>query len=161
MPPQRPRRRAGVQRRSVQLAPRNASAHYNLGLALYRVGKFRDALVHTQRSIELEPGYAAAHNDLGCTLEKLGLYREAAKAYRKTLELNANEPHALNNLAALYFKEPEGNLVTRNEARECLFRSLPHLKESRQVRQTFRQIERLEGATRRRIATVKKRAARE
>lgn len=134
-------------RKAVALSPENAAAHYNLGLALYRARKYSEALEHTRRSIALEPAYAAAHNDLGCTLEKLGLFREAADAYRKTLELNANEPHALNNLAALYFKPPQGGFVTRTEAREFLFRALPHLKEPRQVRQTFKQLERLERAT--------------
>lgn len=138
--------RMGIQylRKAVHLAPDNAAAHYNLGMALYRAGRFSEALSHTRRSIELEPSYAAAHNDLGCTLEKLGRFPEAAQAYRKTLELNPNEPLALNNLASLYFKRPQGGLVTRTEARDFLLRALPHLKESRQVRETFRALERLE-----------------
>ena len=66
-----------VSRKSVQLAPQNAEAHYNMGNTLKQLGRFDEAEESYRQVIALKPGYAEAHGNLGVTLQELGRLDEA------------------------------------------------------------------------------------
>ncbi len=73
------------------LQPRNAQAHYNLGLALARADRAREAVASFRRALELRPGYDAALTQLAVALEEAGQESEAINAHRK-LARRAKDP---------------------------------------------------------------------
>ena len=86
-----------VSRKSVQLAPQNAEAHYNMGNTLKQLGRFDEAEESYRQVIALKPGYAEAHGNLGVTLQELGRLDEAKASYRQAIVLKPNyaEVHSL------------------------------------------------------------------
>jgi len=59
---------AAIQR-SVELMPYSAEAHYNLGIALYALGRLDAAASSYRRALEIRPDYVEAHNNLGNVLK--------------------------------------------------------------------------------------------
>ena len=84
--------------KSVELAPENAEAHYNLGNTLHKLGRFEEAEVSCRKSIALAPENSNAHYNLGNTLHKLGRFEEAEESYRQTITLKPDYAEAYNNM---------------------------------------------------------------
>ena len=92
-------------RRTVELLPRDAEAHGNLGLALHDHGQWSEALESLERAIELRPDDAqlrlAAANALnhhGPLRRDAGELREAASLYRRAIELDPARTESHCNL---------------------------------------------------------------
>ncbi len=85
--------------KSVQLAPQDANAHYNLGNTLKELGRVDEAQASYTQTIALKPDFAQAHNNLGITLQELGRLDEAEASYTQAIALKPDlaEPHS--NLA--------------------------------------------------------------
>ena len=84
--------------KTVQLSPRDAAAHSNLGITLHGLGRLDEAEVSYSQSITLKPSYAAAHNNLGVTLQQLGRLDEAELSYRQAVEFKPDYAEAHYNL---------------------------------------------------------------
>lgn len=91
---------------AAEVAPENASVHYNLAGAHRVLGDTLEAMVHYQRAAELQPGHQGAWNNLGLVLQELGHGPEAAAAFRAALDLGADARIHVN-LAALRREEGE------------------------------------------------------
>ena len=63
--------------KAIELDPKDASAHYNLGVALYDKGQLDDAIAEYKKAIELDPKLALAHGALGQPLLARGRFAEA------------------------------------------------------------------------------------
>ncbi len=92
-------------RRTVQLLPRDAEAHGNLGLALHDQGQWSEALESLERALELRPDNTEvrlaalrALNNLGNGLRDAGRLREAASLYRRAIELDPGRAESHCNL---------------------------------------------------------------
>lgn len=129
--------------KAVKLDPMLAVAWHNLGLAYLRAKRYEHALAAYKRAAELDGSFAPTLNDMGCVYEELGRWDEAAVAYRKALTIDANDGIALQNLANLYFRKPIGTLVTKQEAIDCLTRSLVTVRDVRRLRWALRRLDRL------------------
>ena len=81
--------------KSVELAPQDAKAHYNLGITLQELGRFDEAEASYTKAIAFKPDYALAHNNLGITLQELGRLYEAEASYTQAIALKPGfaEPH--------------------------------------------------------------------
>jgi Flp pilus assembly protein TadD len=81
--------------KSVELAPQDAEAHYNLGITLQKLGRFDEAEASYTKAIAFKPDYALAHNNLGITLQELGRFDEAQASYTQAIALKPGfaEPH--------------------------------------------------------------------
>jgi len=86
--------------KSVELAPENAEAHYNLGNTLHKLGRFEEAEKSCIKSIALAPKNAEAHYNLGNTLKELGRFKEAEESYRQVIDLKPDFAAAYNNLGS-------------------------------------------------------------
>ena len=84
-------------RRTIQLAPDDATARMNLGYVFYRTGRTKSAITSMRKSIRLEPTAEACYN-LGRILRVAGREEEARKLYEKSLELNPNFSPAQDEL---------------------------------------------------------------
>ena len=77
-------------RGALDLAPREARVHANLGHVLHCLGDHRAAIGHSRRALELDPRLPEGHLHLGNALLAINEMHAAEAAYRAGLEV---EPH--------------------------------------------------------------------
>ncbi len=94
-------------RTAIEIAPKSASAHSNLGVALLEQGKPDEAIACFRTAIEIDPKYAPARSHLGAALMKQGKQDEAIACYRKVIELDPKSAEIHNSLAWLLATSPE------------------------------------------------------
>ncbi len=96
----RPDEAVPVLRKAIELAPKHATAHHNLGYVLYRKGDHDEAIAAYRRAIALKPDYASAHNNLGDALKDKGRLDDALVAYRKAVALAPENAFFHNDLGS-------------------------------------------------------------
>jgi len=94
--------------RSLEIKPNYAPAHMDMGIALYNLGQFDNAVRSYRRAIMIKSDYAEAHCNLGNALYALGQLDNAAASYRLALKFNPgfaaahyNLGHLMNSLGQL------------------------------------------------------------
>jgi tetratricopeptide (TPR) repeat protein len=90
--------------RTLELDPRHADAHVNLGRLLHEQGHVTDAATHYLQALRYNKKHAIAAYNLGVAMEDLGRLSEAMKAYQQAAVANADFPDVHYNLATLYEK---------------------------------------------------------
>jgi serine/threonine-protein kinase len=73
---------------AIELDPKVARYHLNLGVAFEHLGRLDDAVASYDRAIELEPKNAGSHLNLGNALLKKGELEDAIASYRESVELD-------------------------------------------------------------------------
>ena len=99
---------------ATMLDPHDASACYNLALALVDGGRPEEAVAQYRQALAINPRYGMAANNLGTVLEKLGDVEEAKNFYALAIGINPLHAEAQNNLGAIL--SAEGDL---DAARAC------------------------------------------
>lgn len=89
-------------RKALQLKPRDARLHYNLSLALERLGHVSAERKELERTVELDPSLAAAQDQLGLLALRSGQQAEAERLFKKTLAIDPKFAEAESNLGVLY-----------------------------------------------------------
>ncbi len=74
-------------RRAIGLQPDAPIAHYNLGIALIRIGNYDGAITSLREAVRLSPEWPDAHHDLGNALLSAGMMEEAMGSYRRAISL--------------------------------------------------------------------------
>jgi tetratricopeptide (TPR) repeat protein len=92
-------------RKALQLNPRDPKLHYNLSVALDRLGDFPSERKELQRTVELDPNIAVAQNQLGWFALQDGQQAEAELRFRKTLAIDPTFSEAQDNLGVLYGRQ--------------------------------------------------------
>ena len=85
--------------RALELQPRNADFHGNLGIIHYVLGDLPRAIRSLERAIELAPKMAEPHSNLAMALRDAGEPERALSAVRRALELAPELPAARLNYA--------------------------------------------------------------
>ena len=85
-------------RQALQLNPRNAEPHNNLGILLEKLGRSDEAVESYREALKHRPDYAEAHANLGIALKRQGALEEAVASYRTSLKLKPANALAHNNL---------------------------------------------------------------
>ena len=83
---------------SVQLAPRDAEAHSNLGVTLTELERHDEALAYYKKAIALDSDFSKAHHNLGITLKKLGRLDQAVASYNQAIALEPHDAKAYSDL---------------------------------------------------------------
>ena len=91
-------------RRAVELDPKCAEAHSNLGNALREQGRPEEALLHLNRALECKPDLPEARLNLAVVLEERGELEEAAALLEEFLRCHSSHALALNNLGSVLKK---------------------------------------------------------
>jgi tetratricopeptide (TPR) repeat protein len=81
-------------------APLVSSLHNNLGMALARLGRSREAIEHFARAVAIDPQSVTGHFNLGLAASALGRHAEAAAHYQAALALSPGNPEIQQQLAA-------------------------------------------------------------
>jgi tetratricopeptide (TPR) repeat protein len=84
----------------VREDPNDARIQNNVGAALARAGRFKEAIPHYQKGLALNPQYHAIHNNLGKALFASGRVDEAIREYEKGLEIYPDSSELHNNLGS-------------------------------------------------------------
>ncbi|HEY0140243.1 MAG TPA: sulfatase-like hydrolase/transferase [Thermoanaerobaculia bacterium] len=84
-------------RGTVALAPADADAWYNLGVALTEANELDEALAALTESARLDPLRAATQNAIGVILIQRGDAQAAANAFRRATELDPRDARGWNN----------------------------------------------------------------
>jgi protein O-GlcNAc transferase len=84
--------------KSLEICPKDAEIHNNLGVTLKELCRFDEALEIFNEAIVLSPNYAEAYNNLGATFHELGRLEKAEASYAKAIELNSNYTEAYYNM---------------------------------------------------------------
>ncbi len=79
-----------------------AETCFNLGNALYGLGRYGEAMQRYLQSIEIDPDYVEAWNNLGNSLAELGRLDEAVNAYEQTLLIEPDYADTHCNLAEVF-----------------------------------------------------------
>jgi tetratricopeptide (TPR) repeat protein len=85
---------------ALAVAPGRSEATLYAGIALARLGRFEEALVHLDDHVRVEPTSAGGHGNRGMVLRALGRVDEAIVAGRRALELNPNDIGAVQIVVA-------------------------------------------------------------
>ena len=77
--------------------------HYNLGMAAFDKGDYREAIKHFQRSLKLNPNIARTNNELGMCYLFLNDHKAAVPYFERAIELDPRFGEAHNNLGVALF----------------------------------------------------------
>ena len=69
----------------IEIDPKLAKAHYNLGIVLYDQKKLDEAIACFRRVIQLDPKYAYAYNNLGTALYDQKKLDEAIACFKRAI----------------------------------------------------------------------------
>ena len=86
----------------IELEPDNPKTHYNLALALEKLGKRGEESQELEKAVELDPNFAEAHNQLGILRLANGRGNDAEREFRTALAINPEYAEAENGLANVY-----------------------------------------------------------
>jgi serine/threonine-protein kinase len=85
-------------RKAIELDPKDAHAHYNLGLAMQVTGKVDEAIECWKKVTAIDPKYTAAHFNLAIAFSGKGKVDEAIPCYQKAIALDPKIAIAHYNL---------------------------------------------------------------
>lgn len=99
--------------RAIELSPKNARAHYHLGVLYERLGRNQDAATEFGAALELRPRMRDAQFRLAASLHALGNLEGAVVAYLEVLQTERRHTGALAALAELYERTGETESAER------------------------------------------------
>ncbi len=99
-----PARAEDAYQNAIAIQPGDPTAHQDLGLFFYKLGRYAEAERRYERARELAPDSYTAWFRLGAVYAQTGRASEAEAAYKRSISLKPNG-FSYNNLAALYFDQ--------------------------------------------------------
>ena len=84
--------------KAMEINPKDAEAHYNLGNTFKELYRFEEAKKSYKHVIELQPDHFGAHNNLGIILKELGEFEDAKLSFEFTIKLKPDFAEAFNNI---------------------------------------------------------------
>lgn len=88
-------------RRALELAPRLAALHIDLGAVLCELGRLDEALAELQKALDVNPVNAQVYYDIAMVLQRKGLREKALEILRRALRLAPGDPLLAQGIALL------------------------------------------------------------
>jgi tetratricopeptide (TPR) repeat protein/serine/threonine protein kinase len=88
-------------REAIRLGGSTSKARVNLGFALWRQGKFEEAITADREALRLDPTDVDVLVNLGGALDSAGHKEEALAKIREAIDRDGNNAHAYRNLGGL------------------------------------------------------------
>ncbi|HEX5364630.1 MAG TPA: tetratricopeptide repeat protein, partial [Gallionella sp.] len=90
-----------ILRRAVEISPRDAEAHNNLGVYLRKHGRPSEAVASLQAAVQIQPTFAEAHFRLGGALADLREFDKALESFRCAAKLRDGYAEAYQSMGAV------------------------------------------------------------
>jgi Tfp pilus assembly protein PilF len=97
-----------------KLSPEDEDVHYNLGIALAKLGRNPEAVQEYQEALRIFPDYAEARNNLGNLLLRMGRPDEAVKQFEQAVKTTPDYAAGWNNFGSALQQSGQPD-----RAREC------------------------------------------
>lgn len=94
--------------KAIEDNPKNATAHHDLGVALFQKQDVDSALEHLNKAAELAPKSVLTHYLLGIALAEKVQLDEAISSWKRVLELDKPNKHKLNGMAHYFIGKVYG-----------------------------------------------------
>ena len=104
-----PRKALKIFEKAVKLAPSDANAHNNLGVANEKLNNIAEAIKHYNKAIELDSSCIEALHNLSRIYYMQKDISKIKSALEQILSITPNDISALNNLAGIYLNENKHN----------------------------------------------------
>ena len=88
--------------KALAIDPYNATAHYNMGVALDHLNRLDEARSAYRTALLIEPSDAEAENNLGLLYGRTGMYEDAILHHLRALDIEPHFPEAAFNLGLAY-----------------------------------------------------------
>jgi tetratricopeptide (TPR) repeat protein len=95
--------------RVVEINPRSAAAHNNLGSSLSMNGKYREAIPEFEKALAISPNMASSHYGMGLALYNVKDYPAAISELKRALTLNPSYADAKTKIALCYRRSNAGS----------------------------------------------------
>lgn len=102
-------------RAALKSNPTDATAHYNLALALDLAGKHREAIPYYREAQKLQPNVSEIANNFGASAYANGNIEDSIEQFQKAAAINENSPETMYNLGSAFVASGE-----YEEAAKCL-----------------------------------------
>ena len=89
---------------AIEVTTNNFIAHYNLGVTLWKTGRFQEAIGHYEQAVKILPSYAEAQNNLGVALTQMGRLREAIPHWEQAVRVWPDSAELHNNLGLAFWQ---------------------------------------------------------
>lgn len=113
---------------AVKKAPQSVTAHYNLGLAYQKAGRWEESIGKIQQLLQARPDYPKAHYNLGLAFTMTGRLALAEAAYQEAIRVKPRDSRAYYNLGVIYLRQ--GRLEAAQNAYEEALKMDPNLAEA-------------------------------
>jgi Flp pilus assembly protein TadD len=134
---------AEMYRKSLELDPGSASAHYNLAASLARRGEFSEAEHHFRAALEHKPD-AGTYDGLGFVLWKQGRVDEAIASLHAAIEADPEYPAAYDHLGTILVEQ--GRLGEAEANYRRLVRTRPSAAAHQKLAQVLMELGRTDAA---------------
>jgi protein O-mannosyl-transferase len=99
---------------TLKVTKNNAIAETNFGNALFKAGRFNEALPHLAEAVRISPKFSDARSNLGMVFLKLGKLNEAIVCFDELIKQKQDSPAVYANLAATYAQLGKYDLAMQN-----------------------------------------------
>jgi tetratricopeptide (TPR) repeat protein len=130
-------------RKSIELDPSSATAHYNLATALARGGQFAESEPHFRAALDIDPSTQAL-TGLGVILWHLGKADEAIASLRDAIKADPTNTAAYDQLGKIQIEQ--GKLAEAAATYQLLTQAQPSAAAYRELAQVLAQLGRKEDA---------------
>lgn len=120
-------------------SPEKARPYNNLGDALKKAGRIRDAVPYLERAVAIQPRYPDALNNLAMAYNSMGRRDAALDLLLTTLELEPDNLQARHNLALSYYES--GMFAEAEKQYRLLLQFAPGTHEAAFARNVLKMIE--------------------
>ncbi|MBW1800717.1 MAG: tetratricopeptide repeat protein [Deltaproteobacteria bacterium] len=100
---------------ALRIKPNNIKALNDMGVALGRAGRWREAKGCLRKIILIQPGNVKARHNLGVILTREGELQEALKQFQEVLKLNPDDVKARDQLKLLMKKLNSGDFSSNSK----------------------------------------------
>jgi len=116
--------------KALLINPYRADSHYNMGVALEKLERWKEAAGAYAAALAIDDRDAEAHNNLGLLFGRAGMYDEAAAQHLRALDIEPHYPEAAFNLGLAW--RAAGKTAQAKEAFALALRLHPGLDAARQ-----------------------------
>ncbi len=102
---------------ALKVTENNVVAESGLGSALFKAGRYNEAVPYLTKAIRISPTHFNARNNLGMVFLKLGKLNEAIACFDELIKQKQDSPIVYVNLALVYYKQGRYDLAMQNCAK--------------------------------------------